>query len=123
MDYKTDRKRATGMGSSRAGTEHHWQMILSSIGVTFAIPLFILTFGTGLGGSHEEVLAYFSRPFPAILMAVVLVVCIRHFLFEALEAIEDYVHGTKAKLLMFATRAFAYLMIATGLFALAKLAL
>ena len=123
MNFLTDRKRAVGMGSGREGTHHHWQMMLSSIAMVFAVPVLVLTFGLALGGSHGEVVAFLGRPGPAILMAVSLVVCIRHFTHETLEAIEDYVHGLAGRLAMFATTAISYLMIAVGLFALAKIAL
>jgi succinate dehydrogenase / fumarate reductase membrane anchor subunit len=123
MQYLTDRKRAQGLGASRTGTKHHWQMLVSSILMIPTVPLFIFTFGYGLGGSYEEVLAYFSRPIPAIIMALSLIVIIQHVMREAHEAIEDYVHGTKAKLAIVAVTAFSYTMITAGLFALVKLAL
>ena len=123
MNYMTDLKRAEGMGSGREGTRHHWQMILSSIAMVVAVPVLVLTFGLVLGGRHDEVIAFIERPLPALLLAVSLFICIRHFMFETLEAIEDYVHGTTGKLLMFATTAGSYLLIAAGLFAIAKIAI
>ena len=123
MNFRTDRKNAHGMGSGREGTHHHWQMMLSSIALFFVIPVFVIAFGSGLGGSHEEVLAYLSRPVPAISIAICLVVGIRHFMNEALEAIEDYVHGMPGRLAMFATTAISYVMMAVALFAIAKIAL
>lgn len=123
MNYMTDFKRAVGAGSGRDGTRHHWDMILSSIAVCIAIPVFVMAFGAALGGAHAEVLAFFARPVPALLTAISMVVCIRHFKFEVLEAVEDYVHGTAGKLTMFATTALAYLMMAVGLFAIAKIAI
>lgn len=123
MEYSTDLKRAVGRGSGREGTRHHWEMMLSSIAMVFAVPVFVVAFGLALGGDHATVLSYLSNPFAAILVAVSLTICIRHFMNEALEAIEDYVHGTAGKLAMFACTAVSYLMIIVGLFALAKIAL
>ena len=123
MAYLTDRKRAKGLGSGRTGTEHHWKMLVSSMAMVVMVPLFVFTFGSALGGSHEEVLAFFSRPFPAIVMALSLIVIILHVMREAQEAIEDYVHGVAGKLTMVAVWAFSYTLIATGLFALVKMAL
>lgn len=123
MRYLTDRKRAQGLGAGRSGTQHHWQMLVSSILLVPVVPLFIFTFGYGLGGTYEEVLAYFSRPLPAIIMAISLVVITLHVMREAHEAIEDYVHGPAEKLLIVAVSAFAYTLIVAGLFALVKLAL
>jgi succinate dehydrogenase / fumarate reductase membrane anchor subunit len=123
MQYLTDRKRAQGLGSGRSGTHHHWQMMTSSILLVPLVPLFIFTFGCGLGGSHAEVLAYFARPFPAIVMALSLVVITLHLLREANAAIEDYMHGVAEKLALIIVAAFSYTLIAAGLLALVKLAL
>ena len=54
MRYLTDRKRAEGLGASGSGTHHHWQMMVSSILLVPLVPLFIFTFGYGMGGTHEE---------------------------------------------------------------------
>jgi succinate dehydrogenase / fumarate reductase membrane anchor subunit len=123
MQYLTDRKRAQGLGAGRSGTHHHWQMMISSILLVPLVPLFIFTFGYGLGGSHAEVLAYFARPFPAIVMALSLVVITLHLLREANAAIEDYMHGVAEKLALIIVAAFSYTLIAAGLLALVKLAL
>ena len=123
MRFLTDRKRAMGLGSGREGTHHHWQMMVSSILLVPLVPILVLLFAGALGGTHAEVLAFFSRPIPAILMALSLIVVILHLMREAHAAIEDYVHGTAGKLTLVATTAFAYTMIAAGLFALARIAL
>ena len=49
MQFKTDRKRAEGLGSARAGTHHHWKMMFSSAVLIVLVPLFIFTFGPALG--------------------------------------------------------------------------
>lgn len=123
MNYLTDRKRALGLGSGRQGTHHHWQMMISSIALVFIIPLFVLTFGIGLGGTYEEVLAYFGRPFPAIVMALTLTVVLNHVMQEALVAIEDYMHGVAQLLTLIAVRGITYTLMLAGLFAVARLAL
>ncbi len=123
MKFLTDRKRAIGMGSGREGTHHHWQMIISSIALCFAVPVFVITFGVIFGSNHEEVLSYLSRPLPALALGISLVVGILHFRQEIVEAVEDYVHGVAGKLTLFGTTAFTYVLIAVALFALAKIAL
>jgi len=123
MSYMTDRKRAIGMGSGRQGTQHHWQMMMSSIALVVLTPIFVITFGLGLGGTYEEVLAYFARPFPAIVTGLMVVVAVRHFTAEAQEAVEDYVHGTAQKLVLMGLTGLSYTLIAVGLFALARIAI
>ncbi|MEM9707158.1 MAG: succinate dehydrogenase, hydrophobic membrane anchor protein [Pseudomonadota bacterium] len=123
MKYATDRKRAEGLGSGRQGTAHHWEMLVSSMALLVVVPAFVITFGLVFGGSHGEVQAFFSHPVAAIVSALSLIVIIRHVMNETLEAVEDYIHGLAGKLTIVAVTALAYTLIATGLFALAKLAL
>jgi succinate dehydrogenase / fumarate reductase membrane anchor subunit len=123
MSYLTDRKRAQGTGSSRGGTHHHWQMMGSSLALVFLVPLFIFTFGFGFGESHADVLAYFSRPFPAVITGLSLFVIIIHLMREAQDAILDYMHGSAQKVALFCVAGLSYTLIAAGLFALVTLAL
>ena len=123
MRYLTDRKRAVGLGAGGSGTQGHWQMMVRSMIMVVITPLFLITFGLGLGGTYEEALAYYSRPIPAIIIALSLIVGLIQLMHEANEAIEDYIHGVKEKLTLVATKAFAYTLIVAGLFALVKLAL
>lgn len=123
MRYVTDRKRVQGLGSGREGTHHHWQMMISSMLLVPLVPLFVIVFATGLGGTQEEVVAYFSQPFPAIVTVLTLVVVIWHLMQEALVAIEDYVHGAAGKLTLVATQALSYTLIVVGIFAIARMAL
>lgn len=123
MRYLTDRKRAVGLGAGSSGTQNHWSMMVRSMIMVILVPLFLITFGLGLGGTYEEALAYYSKPIPAIIMGLSLVVGLIQLKHEAFEAIEDYVHGIPEKLTLVATQAFCYTLIAAGLFALVKLAL
>lgn len=123
MGFLTDRKRAVGRGASHTGTEHHWFMQVSSAALAILVPTFIFYFGSALGSTHEEVLATFSRPFPAILTALVLVVGLQHFNKGAQMMIEDYLQGSARKAAIIFTICLSYTLMATGLFALVKLAL
>lgn len=121
--YLTDRKRARGLGAARRGTHHHWQMMITSMLLVILVPSFAITFALGLGGSYEEVLAYYGRPLPALITLLTLVVVIFHLMQETIVAVEDYVHGTAGKLTIVAVTAASYTLMAAGIFAVAKLAL
>lgn len=123
MRYLTARKRAEGKGASHTGTEHHWYMQVSSVGLALIVPTFLYVFGSALGSSYEEAIATFSHPFPAILTGLVLVFGLQHFNKGAQMMIEDYSRGTARKAAIMFLTAFVYGLTATGLFALAKLAL
>ncbi len=123
MAFLTDRKRADGMGSAKTGTEHFWHMQISSVALLILVPLFIFTFGSILGAPYDEVVAYFARPFPAIICALTLIVGLVHFRNGAQVLIEDYVHGLARKICIIAVICLSYGALATGLFALIRLAL
>jgi succinate dehydrogenase / fumarate reductase, membrane anchor subunit len=123
MAILTDRKRAAGLGSAKTGTEHHWQMTITSVMLCGLVPLFIFTFGRALGLDHAEALAYYGRPFPAIVAALTLLVGMVHFRGGVQVLIEDYMHGTRRKIALLAMIALAYTLAAVGLFAIARIAL
>ncbi|HSF63346.1 MAG TPA: succinate dehydrogenase, hydrophobic membrane anchor protein [Paracoccaceae bacterium] len=123
MRYLTDRKRAIGKGAAHSGTEHHWFMQVTSVGLALMIPVWLYIFGRTLGQGQEAVVATFARPFPAILTALVLVVGMRHFAKGATMMIEDYAHGTTRHVLVIGAICLSYAIMATGLFALVRIAI
>jgi succinate dehydrogenase / fumarate reductase membrane anchor subunit len=123
MAFLTDRKRAEGLGSAKEGTHHYWNMQVTSVALLILIPLFVFTVGPMLGRPHAEVVEYFGRPFPAIVAGLTLAVGFMHFKNGAQVLIEDYVHGLARKVAIIATICLSYAAAATGLFAIARLAL
>lgn len=123
MRYLTDRKRAEGKGSAHTGTDHHWSMQVSAVGLAFLVPIFLYIFGSTLGEPLEVVRATFARPFPAIVTALLLVVGMRHFAKGATMMIEDYARGTTRKMLIIFVVSLSWMVAATGLFALVRMAL
>jgi succinate dehydrogenase / fumarate reductase, membrane anchor subunit len=123
MAYLTDRKRAAGLGSAKEGTHHFWSMQVSSVALVILVPLFVFTFAPMLGASHADVLAHFARPFPAVVTGLTLAVGLMHFKNGVQVAIEDYAHGITRKALLVGTICLSYAAAATGLFALARIAL
>lgn len=123
MAYLTDRKRATGMGSAKSGTEHFWMMKVSAFALLLLIPLFVFTFGPMLGKPYAEVTTYFARPFPAIVAALTIGTSMMHFKNGAQTMIEDYVHGTTQKVTIMLVICLSYAAAATGIFAIARIAL
>ncbi len=123
MRYLTDRKRAVHRGSSNTGTDTFWGQTISAVGLAIVVPLFVLTFGCALGGTYEEVIAYYQRPFPAIIAGMALTVAMIHFRHGIQVVISDYSRGLTKKFLIIFCTCIAYAIAATGLFALARIAL
>lgn len=123
MRYLTARKRAEGKGAAHSGTEHHWSMQVSAVALAFLVPVWLWIFGSALGAPRAEVLATFARPFPAILTALVLVVGMRHFARGAQMMIEDYARGSARKMAVIFVQSLAAVVVATGLYALIRIAM
>jgi succinate dehydrogenase / fumarate reductase membrane anchor subunit len=123
MAFLTDRKRARGLGSAKSGTAHHWSMTISSVALLILLPLFVFTFGSALGGTYEEIVAYYVRPFPAIIAALTILVTFKHFNDGVQTLLEDYVHGLAQKVSIIVMTCISYGAAAVGIFAIARLAL
>lgn len=123
MRYLTDRKRALGLGAAKTGTEHHWSMMVSSVALLLLIPPFVLILGRVLGAPHDEVVATFSRPFPAIVTVLTLWVGMEHFRRGVQVLIEDYTPSLTRKLLVIATTCLSYALIAAGVYAIVRMAI
>jgi len=123
MAFLTDRKRASGMGSAKTGTEHHWQMMVTSVALLVLTPLFIFTFGAILGSTYEEVIAYYQRPFPAVVAILTMLVGFFHYRLGVQTLIEDYVHGFARKAAIIGMICLSYAAAAFAIFAIVRIAL
>jgi succinate dehydrogenase / fumarate reductase membrane anchor subunit len=123
MRFLTPHKRAYGLGAAHRGTEHHWRTYVSSVALLILVPLFVFTFGSILGRPYEEAVAALSRPFPAIVIGLSLAVGLVHFRQGQQVMWEDYSGGLTRKLLIIGTVLVSYVLLAVGLFAVARLAL
>ena len=123
MAYLTDRKRASGLGSAKSGTQHHWHMMISSVALVPLVIAFIFTFGSILGQPYEEVVAYYQRPLPAIIAALTLLVGFIHFRGGVQTMIEDYIGGFARKAAIIGMICLSYTAAAIGVFAVVRLAL
>ncbi|TFL19426.1 succinate dehydrogenase, hydrophobic membrane anchor protein [Jannaschia formosa] len=123
MPYITDRKRVTGFGSAHSGTQHFWRVTISSVALLILVPFFVFTFGTAVGEPWEVVVAYYSRPFPALIAALTLAVGWYHFAKGVHVLITDYSRGMTRKILLIGAHILCYAAALVSLWALVRLAL
>ena len=121
--FTTARKRAENLGASGAGTDHHWNNIVTSIALLVLVPLFVFTFGSILGRPYEEAREALANPFVALVIGLTLLVGLVHFRHGVQVVLEDYAHGTPRRLMIIAAICTTYAILAVGLFAVARLAL
>ena len=123
MNYITDRKRATGLGSAHSGAHHHWLVIVSSVALLVLVPLFVFTFGRMYGSSFDEMRLYMARPWPAVVTGLTVVLAMYHFAIGARSTVEDYLGGFTRKAVLIGLNLLCIAIAAYALFALARLAL
>ena len=54
MAFLTDRKRASGLGAAKTGTEHFWGMTISSVALLILVPSFVFTVGPMIGQDYDK---------------------------------------------------------------------
>ena len=124
MRYLTDRKRAEGKGASGRGTDHHWYMTVSAVTLAFLVPTFHLRLWPRPGRHPRRGAAHLlAARSPAILTGLVLFVAMQHFWRGAQMLVSDYWRGSLYKSLLMLAIGLGYLVMATGLYALVRIAL
>ena len=111
------------MSYSKSLINHHFEMKITSIALFFLIPVFIFTFGSVVGEDHETVVEYLSMPFPALIVALTLIIGLQHFQSGAQTLLEDYIRGLGFKVTLIFVKALSYFLMAVGLYAIGKIAL
>ena len=123
MRYVTPRKAAVGMGASHSGTAHHWWMTVSSVALALLTPSFLMVMGTALQlPERAEILMYFTRPYPAIVVALFMTLGMMHFIKGTRIMIDDYFQHTARKVAIIISVIFSWAVIAAAVYALAKMA-
>ena len=123
MAFLTDRKRATGLGSAKSGTQHHWLMMVTSVALVPLSLLFLFTFGPILGEDFETVRAYYARPWPSLVALLFLTVGWYHFRHGVQVLIEDYTQGMTRKALIIGMICVSWAALAASALAIFRLAL
>ena len=121
--YLTDRKRAAGRGASGTGTGHHWETTITAWALAVLVPLFVIVMAFGFGRSYAEAALFFARPFPALVVALTLIVGMVHFRQGVQVLIEDYTRGDTRQLLIVGGILVSYALAAAALWAIVRLAL
>ncbi|MEL6677529.1 MAG: succinate dehydrogenase, hydrophobic membrane anchor protein [Pseudomonadota bacterium] len=123
MQFLTDRKRTTGLGSAKDGTEHLWQTKVTSVALVILTPLFIFMFGAHLGKDHGTVLAVYGNPMIALIAILMILVTFYHLKLGLQLVIEDYISNHLWRTVAMLGNIFlCYAAMAAGTFAIAKIA-
>lgn len=125
MRYITPHKAAVGLGSGHTGTGDHIRMAVTGAVLAVLTPFFVFTVLCGIAGadSRADAVAFFGRPFPAVITGLYLVVGLLHWIRGTRMMIDDYVHSGLRHWLFKLAVLIGWVLIAVALWALARLGL
>lgn len=110
-------------GSLSEAVHHFLLMKVSSIVLLVLIPVFVFMVGPMIGRPHAEVVAFFGKPIPAVVVALTFIAGFKHFSDGVKVLLEDYVHGTARKVSILVMTCLSYAAMLIGLYAILKIAL
>ena len=110
------------MSSSKPIFGHHSEMKITSILLFFLVPAFIFMFGSIVGEDYEDVLKYFSRPWPAIITSLPIAIGLQHSHSRAQALIDDYIPRSAPKSPTLFVKSVSYFLMVVGLYAIARMA-
>lgn len=123
MQFRTDRQRVQGLGSSGHGVGHWWSQRITSVALAPLTIVFIFPFVQALGQPWERVRDVYSHPFNAVVAILFLAVGFRHLQQGLQVVIEDYVHDKPLLVgLQLANTLLTLAFAMTGIFAVAMIA-
>ena len=123
MQFRTDRQRVQGLGTSGHGVGHWWSQRVTSVALVPLTIVFIFPFAQSLGHSWEHVREVYSHPFNAVVAILFLAVGFRHLQQGLQVVIEDYVHDKPLLVaLQLANTLLTLAFAMTGIFAVAMIA-
>ena len=98
-DYRSELKRARGLGPSHEGTGHFWLQRVSALALVPLSIWFLVKLVTILAtADRAHVAQWFHDPVTALFMAVFMGAMFLHARIGMQEIVEDYVHCKAAKL-------------------------
>lgn len=124
MQYRDTRsplRRAAGLGSAKKGFGHWWAARISAVAL-IPLTLWFLASVVTLGSSDYIGFAtWLKAPFPAVCMALLLLVLFYHMALGLQVIVEDYVHSRAKFPILIVVRLTCFTLAAAGIFAILRI--
>ena len=101
-NFTTPAKTARGLGSAKAGTEHHIRQRVSAIALIFLVPWFLFSIINATDAGYAGAQEWAGQPLNAILLILIAGAAFYHMRLGMQVVIEDYIAktGTRGALLI-----------------------
>ena len=123
MGNGTHLGKVRGLGSAQHGSHHWLQARLTALGNLLLVGFLVVSLLRLNLGDFAAVHRWASQPMVALALILLVVSIFVHLRLGLQVLIEDYIHGTMQKVLIVAMICLSYAAAATGVFAIARLAL
>ncbi|MEN3951905.1 succinate dehydrogenase, hydrophobic membrane anchor protein [Iodidimonas sp. SYSU 1G8] len=100
MSLRSPLGKVRGLGSAKEGTHHFWVQRVSAVALVPLTLYLVASLVCLTGAGRDDVLDWLSRPFPAIMMLLLIIAGFYHLKLGLQVIIEDYVHGEGSKLIV-----------------------
>ena len=122
MSMKSELGKVRGLGAAHDGTQHFWMQRVTAVSNVPLVIYLVYFIVSHLGASREAVVTSVKNPVSAIALSLAMISIFWHMKLGIQMVIEDYVHGTAAKLMALLLNAFfAFVLAGLALFAILKM--
>ncbi|MFI0398698.1 MAG: succinate dehydrogenase, hydrophobic membrane anchor protein [Thiolinea sp.] len=98
MSLVTPLKKASGLGSAKAGTHHWWMQRVTAVALVPLTLWIAFTVAALSDKDYATTLTYFSSPFSAAMFSLFIFTAFYHAALGLQVVIEDYVHNEGVKI-------------------------
>jgi succinate dehydrogenase / fumarate reductase membrane anchor subunit len=124
LNLVTPLNRVLGLGSAKGGVEHWWVQRVSAAALALLGLWFAFSIASLDDYAYETVIAWASQPATSVLLILTALTASYHSHLGVQVVIEDYVHGSGAKVILLTLSTFVHVAVAiASLFAILKIAL
>ena len=115
--------RAAGLGSAKEGVAHWWAQRVTAVALIPLVLWVVISLVALTGADRSVVVAWLHAPFPAIVMALLLIAGFYHMCLGIQVVVEDYVHTEWVKIFALVFNKLAgFALAAAGVFAVLRIA-
>ena len=114
MSLRTPLGRVLGLGSAKDGTHHWWMQRVSAAGMALLGLWFVVSLASLDGLAYGNVIAFVAQPMNGVLLTLLCVTAAYHSHLGVQVVIEDYVHGSGAKITSLLLSRFAHVFVAVA---------
>jgi len=123
MELRSPLSRVLGSGSAKDGTDHWWGQRLSAVALLLLGLWFIVALATLGSFDYLHLVGWAGHPSNAVMLILLSLTLAYHSNLGIQVIIEDYVHGSFAKVVAVILNKFAHVFfVMTALFAILKIA-